>query len=218
VGGLRFLLAVAALASAPAQAQSSHHEHQHRFADAEKWAREFDDPKRDEWQKPHEVILALALPERAVVADIGAGTGYFSARLAHMLPGGTIYALDTEPDMVRHLATRAARENLENLRAGAAQAGDPGLPEKADLALLVDVYHHVENRIPYFRRLRAWLKAGGRVAIVDFRMDAPIGPPPAGRVAPERVVQEMHEAGYVLAQRHDFLPYQYFLVFAPQAR
>src|SRR5689334_24072709 len=94
-----------------ARAQSPH-THQHSFGDAEKWAQIFDDPKRDAWQKPHEVIQALALKPDAVVADIGAGTGYFSARVANMLPKGRVYAVDTEPDMVKHLKEQAKRERL----------------------------------------------------------------------------------------------------------
>jgi len=211
------LAAVLALAS-PVQAQQLHHSHQHRFSDAERWAKEFDDPRRDEWQKPHEVIQALALPAGAVVADIGSGTGYFSVRLAHMLAQGRVYGIDTEPDMVRYLAERAKREKLANIVAAQGKPGDASLPAKADLALLVDVYHHIDARARYFERLRASLRPGGRVAIIDFRMDSPVGPPPAGRIAPATVIEEMGAAGYVLAQQHDFLPYQYFLVFRAAPR
>src|SRR4051812_14882633 len=108
-------LAVACLA-AGAAAQAPHDEN-HRFEDAEHWSSLFDDPKRDDWQKPHEVIQALALPADAVVADIGAGTGYFSVRLARMLPKGKVYAADVEPEMVRHLAARGKRDELANLHA-----------------------------------------------------------------------------------------------------
>jgi predicted methyltransferase len=203
---------VAALLAVPAAGQSPH-THQHGFGDAEKWAKEFDDPKRDAWQKPHEVIGALALRPDAVVADIGSGTGYFAVRLAHMLPKGTVYGVDTEPDMVRYLAERAKREGLRNLRSVAGAPGDPRLPEKADLVLLVDVYHHVENREQYFRRLRDSLKPAGRVAIVDFRMESPEGPPKAARIAPAQVKAEFARAGYRLDKEHGFLPNQYFLVF-----
>src|SRR5688500_8106002 len=104
------------LAATPALAQTPH-THQHQFKDAEKWAHVFDDPKRDEWQKPHEVIQALKLPPDALVGDVGAGTGYFSARLATMLPKGRVYAVDVEPDMVKHLAERAKREGRKNMQA-----------------------------------------------------------------------------------------------------
>ncbi len=212
---LRAIVAAALAWPLASAAQQSHPGHQHSFAGAEKWAAEFDDPARDAWQKPHEVIQALALSDGAVVADIGAGTGYFSVRLARMVSASRIYAVDTEPDMVRYLGERAKREGLKNVVAVRAKAGDARLPAKADLALLVDVYHHIESRTRYFAALRAHLRPGGRVAIVDFRMDAPVGPPPAGRIAPEKVIEEMRGAGYELAQRHEFLPYQYFLVFRP---
>jgi predicted methyltransferase len=202
------------LLSGPAAAQTPH-THQHGFGDAEKWAQVFDDPKRDAWQKPHEVIQALALKPDAVVADIGSGTGYFSARIANMTPKGRVYGVDTEPDMVKYLSERAKREGLKNVTAVQAKPGDPRLPEKADVVILVDVYHHVENREQYFRQLQKSLRPGGRVAIIDFRMDSPEGPPKSARIAPDRVKAEMKRAGYALAQEHAFLPNQYFLVFQP---
>lgn len=205
-------LCCAALAAAPAAAQTPH-THQHSFGDADKWARVFDDPARDAWQKPREVIGALALKPDAVVADIGAGTGYFAARFAHMAPNGRVYAIDTEPDMVRHLAERARREGLANLSAVKGDPADPRIPAKADLIIMVDVFHHVDDRERYFARLRESLKPGGRVAIIDFRMDSANGPPKAARIAPEQVKAELQRAGYRLAQEHSFLPNQYFLVF-----
>ncbi|HSJ96075.1 MAG TPA: class I SAM-dependent methyltransferase, partial [Myxococcota bacterium] len=96
----------AALLAGAAAAQSPH-THQHRFSDAERWARVFDDPERDAWQKPHEVIQALELAPDAVVAVIGSGTGNFAVRLENMLPRGRVYGVDVEPDMVRYLAQRA---------------------------------------------------------------------------------------------------------------
>jgi SAM-dependent methyltransferase len=206
------LLAVALCACSQAQTP---HTHRHSFGDAERWAQVFDDPARDAWQKPHEVIQALALAGDARVADLGAGTGYFSARLANMVPQGRIYAVDIEADMVRYLQERARREGLRNLIAVAGAADDPRLPEKVDLVLLVDVYHHIEDRASYFRRLSRSLRPGGRVAIVDFRLDAPEGPPRASRVPPETVKAEMKSAGYSLSGEHGFLPRQYFLVFRP---
>jgi predicted methyltransferase len=199
----------------PASAQAPH-SHQHSFEDAGKWAKVFDDPERDAWQKPHEVIQALALKSDAIVADIGAGTGYFSMRFAHMVSQGRVYGVDTEPGMVKHLSGRAKQAGLKNVTAVQAKPGDPRLPEKADLVILVDVYHHVEDRERYFRRLQDSLKPGGRVAVIDFRMDSPVGPPKNARIEPARVKSEMQQAGYALAQEHAFLPNQYFLVFQPR--
>lgn len=211
---LLITLSFALLPALPAAAQSPH-THEHSFGDAQKWAQIFDDPKRDAWQKPHEVIQALKLKPDAVIADIGSGTGYFSARFANMVPQGRVYGLDTEPDMVKYLADRAKREGLKNVTAVQAKPGDPRLPEKADVVILVDVYHHVGNREQYFRQLQNSLKPGGRLAVIDFRMDSPDGPPKAARLAPEQVKAELQRAGYVLAEEHAFLPNQYFLIFQP---
>ena len=204
------LVLVAGCASAQAP-----HGHQHSFRDAEKWSHIFDDPKRDAWQKPHEVIQALALRPEARIADLGAGTGYFTARLARMLPRAKIYAVDIEPDMVRYLEARARREGLSNVASVQGAPADPRLPEKVDLVLLVNVYHHIEAREGYFRRLREALRPGGRIAIVDFKLDSPVGPPRAGRIALEAVRAEMKAAGYTESAMHGFLPYQYFVVFSP---
>jgi SAM-dependent methyltransferase len=205
-------LSYAILSAAPVAAQS-HQTHQHSFGGAEQWAQEFDDPKRDTWQKPHEVIQALALKADAVIADIGSGTGYFSVRLAHMVPKGRVYGVDIEPDMVKYLAERAKREGLKNLIAVTGSPGDPLLPEKVDLILMVDTFHHIEDRDRYFRTLHDSLKPGGRIAIIDFRMDSLDGPPKSARSRSDGIKAELNRAGYTLVQEHAFLPNQYFLTF-----
>jgi SAM-dependent methyltransferase len=212
---------LAALAlCAPLAACSQQHggRYHHRFDDAEKWARVFDDPARDAWQKPDEVIRALRLPQDARVADIGAGTGYFAVRLARAVPAGRVYAVDSAPDMVRYLGERAKREGLANLVPVQAPESGPNLPGPVDVALLVDVYHHIPSRTEYFVALRSALGPDGRLAIVDFRVDSSRGPPRSARVPPDAVKQEIARAGYRLVAEHDFLPDQYFLVFAPTGR
>ena len=219
---LPIVAAALLLLSAPAlpltASAQSPHTHQHGFGNAEKWAQIFDDPARDAWQKPHEVIQALKLKPDAVIADIGSGTGYFSVRFAHMVPQGRVYGIDTEPDMVKYLADRAKREGLKNITAVHAKPGEPQLPGKADVIILVDVYHHVDNRERYFRQLQSSLRPGGRLAVIDFTMDSPVGPPKSARIAPEQVKAELQRAGYALSEELRFLPNQYFLVFAPAAR
>lgn len=213
----RALLAVLALlVSWPLAAQHGEQHMHRRFDDAEKWSKVFDDPARDAWQKPAEVIAALRFAPDAVVADIGSGTGYFAVRLARALPRGRVYGVDVEPDMVRFLDARAARENLGNLSSLAGGEEGPNLPAPVDLALIVDTYHHIPRRSRYFEQLKSALRAGGRVAIIDFKLDSPTGPPAKHRIAPGQVKVEMERAGYRLQEEPGFLPYQYFLVFTPR--
>jgi cyclopropane fatty-acyl-phospholipid synthase-like methyltransferase len=214
VAGLS-LLAVACAHAGDGHCHGHGHGHEmpHRFDDPEKWAAEFEDPSRDAWQKPDEVVAALQLPPDAVVADIGAATGYFPVRLARALQTGKVYAVDLEPTMSEYLRQRAQREGLGNLHAITAAADDPKLPEPVDLVLVVDTYHHLEHRPAYFERLRAKLRPNARLVIIDFTKSSPMGPPEAMRLGPEQVREELERAGYVLSAEHGFLPHQYFLVF-----
>ena len=192
-----------------------HHKH-HRFDKAEDWVAQFDAEDRAAWQKPDEVIAALKLVPDAKVADLGAGTGYFAVRLARAVPRGHVYAEDLEPDMVRYLAERAAREGLGNVTAVQGSADDPKLPELVDLAIMVDSYHHIAEPTAFFAAVRERLRPGGTLVIVDFKKDAPDdapGPPAAMRVADEIVVAHLRKLGYV----HDrtdaaLLPYQYLVI------
>ena len=147
----------------------------HKFDDPAKFAKSFDDPARDAWQMPSRVIESLALKPGMKVADIGAGTGYFSMRLAKVPAGITVFAVDVEPAMIDHLKKRAVTEKVGNVTTVLAGAASPNLPEPVDVVLVVDTYHHLPNRPAYFRDLRKSLRPGGRVAIIDFRKDAPDG-------------------------------------------
>ena len=212
----RFWFALVTTALATLASAQAPHTHEHSFAGAEHWARVFDDPARDAWQKPHEVIQALKLAPDAAVADIGAGTGYFAVRLAHMTPKGRVYAVDIEPDMVKYLGERAQKSGVGNLTPVLGAPDDPKLPAKVDLVLMVDVYHHIAAREGYFRKLAGSIKPGGTVAIIDFTKDSPVGPPPETRLSAKEVRAEMERAGYVSVREHGFLPNQYFLVFRPR--
>ena len=212
---MAFCFVSAVLLAGPSAAAQSPQTMNHGFSGAEQWSKVFDDPKRDASQKPREVIGALALKPDSVIADIGSGTGYFAVRFAHALPKGRVYGVDVESDMVKYLAERAEREGLKNLTAVMGAPGDPRLPEKADLIITVNVFHHIADRERYFRNLRESLRPGGRVAVIDHNLDSNEGPPRSARIAPERVKAELKSAGYALVQEHGFLPTQYFLVFRP---
>jgi ubiquinone/menaquinone biosynthesis C-methylase UbiE len=186
---------------------------EHRFDDAERYAKSFDDPARDEWQMPARVIDALAIRPGQSIADIGAGTGYFSVRLAKTAASATIYAVDVERSMIDFVRQRAAKEGLKNVVPVLATAGNANLPASIDIALVVDTYHHIPNRAAYFRELRKSMKRDARLAIIDFRRDSPEGPPVEFRFTPEQVETELAPSGFRVVARHDFLPRQYFLVF-----
>jgi ubiquinone/menaquinone biosynthesis C-methylase UbiE len=190
----------------------------HRFDDVERWVRRFDDPERDAWQRPDEVVRFLELPEDAVVADLGAGTGYFSVRLARAVgPGGRVYALDIESALVEHMRERAVEEELPWMEARLAQADDPGLPEgSVDRILIVDTWHHIDDRVRYAGKLARALAPGGEVVVVDFREgDLPVGPPAGHKLSETHVRGEFAKAGWSLVRSSDALPYQYVLAFRP---
>ena len=175
------------------------------FEDAKKWAKEFDDPERDAWQKPEEILDALHLRRTSLVADIGAGTGYFTVKIARRIPEGKVFAADVEADMVRYLGERAQHDQLTNLVPVLASADTPNLPEPVDVALVVDTYHHIGNRREYFAKLKSSLRPEGRLAIVDFKAEFAERPAPAvsavggnGHARTER--------GRVLAHRNASIP------------
>lgn len=191
-----------------------HHRH-HRFENAESWVAQFDSPDRAAWQKPDEVIAALKLRPDATVADLGAGTGYFAVRLARAVPQGRVYAEDLEPDMVRYLGERAAREGLTNVVALRGDPADPKLPAGVDAAIMVDTYHHIVDPTAFFGRVREALRPGGELVIVDFKKDAPEdapGPPAAMRIADDVVAAHLQKLGFTHVRTdRELLPYQYLV-------
>ena len=213
-----YILALVLLAATVALSHSeehdkSHADHLERHFDPKESAVRFDDPARDMWQLPDRVIAELDLKRGQTVADIGAGTGYFTVRLAKSETAPKVYAADIEPSMVSYLRERAAKEGLTNVTAVQAAADSPNLPEPVDLILIVDTYHHIGDREAYFRRLAKSIKPGGRLVIIDFTPDSPEGPPKEFRFPLEQFKAEMGKAGYKLAAQHNFLPRQQFLIF-----
>ena len=212
-------IAVLLLAATPAFAGPHDATSHHDFADVEHWQSVFDDPERDAWQKPDELVRALAIRPGAVVADLGAGTGYLIGRLARAVgPDGTVFAVEVEPNLVVHLRERAERERTANVVPILASIDEPRLPRGGvDLIVVLDTYHHIDDRLVYFRDLRRALRAHGRVAVIDWhKRPLPTGPPPEHKLAREQVVDEMRVAGWTLVAEPDVLPYQYFLVFQPR--
>ncbi|MGJ5816816.1 class I SAM-dependent methyltransferase [Paludibaculum fermentans] len=207
---LRLAAAVSLLPVAGLNAQVQHQHHPPQSSG--EYAKVLEDPTRDAWQKPHEVVMALELKASDTVADIGAGTGYFSRRFANH--AGKVYAVDIDRDLLA-LAAKGAPANMSTILA---QPDDPKLPAAGiDTIFLCDVLHHISDRPAYYGKLRGALKPGGRIVIVDFyKKELPVGPPPAMKLSDDEVKKEFAAAGFRLVKSHDFLPHQYFLVF--QAR
>jgi ubiquinone/menaquinone biosynthesis C-methylase UbiE len=176
---------------------------------AEEYARVLNDPQRDGWQKPHEVIAALALRPDEVIADLGAGTGYFARRFAQH--AAKVYAIDIDEELLKRVRA-GAPANLETVLAA---PDDPRLPEASlDTVFICDTLHHIANRAAYFPKLKKALKPGGRIVNIDFyKKPLPVGPPPGMKLSEEEVIAEFKAAGFRLVKTFDFLPYQYFLVF-----
>jgi ubiquinone/menaquinone biosynthesis C-methylase UbiE len=213
-------VALLLLAAVPALARSSDDATSHRrFDDPAYWSKVFDDSGRAAWQKPEELVAALGLRPGQCVADLGAGTGYFSYLLSAAVgPTGTVLAVDPEPNLVAHLRERAEREGSANVVPVLASLDNPRLPAGlVDVVLIVDTFHHIDDRVAYFRRLRQALRPPGRIAIVDWqKRELPVGPEMDHKLAREQVVREMETAGYRLIEEPSILPYQYFLIFQPR--
>jgi SAM-dependent methyltransferase len=183
----------------------------HRFEKADEWAKVFDDPARDEWQKPAAVVALMKIAPGNVVVDLGAGTGYFEPFLSRAVgPTGKVLALDVEPDMVRYLRERAAREGLANVEAKLVRTDDPLLGKNTvDRMLVVDTWHHLPDRTIYAQRLRDALREGGTIFVVDFEVGSPMGPPKQHKLAPEVVRAELAAVGLRAEILTEDLPDQY---------
>ncbi len=181
------------------------------------WRGRFESPSRTAWQKPAEVVAALRIRERAVVADIGAGSGYFTMPFARAVGyHGWVYAVDVSPAMLRHVTARARDEKAPMIRTVLADPDDPKLPTKVDLLFICNTLHHVPDPQAYLTKLATYLSPGGRLAIVDFhRRKTPMGPPLPMRISEDDLIELARVSGWMIRRRYDFLPHQYFLELIP---
>jgi arsenite methyltransferase len=164
---------------------------------------------RDAWQQPARVVDALGLAEGDRVADLGSGGGYFTFRLAEAVgASGAVYAVDLDADLNEYVAKEAAERGLSQVHTVLAAPDDPRLPEAVDLIFTCNTYHHLEDRVAYFGRLRARLAPGARLAVIDFREGAF-----RHFTRAETIRAELEAAGYTLEAEYDFLEKQHFLVF-----
>ena len=211
----RLVLACVSAAALSAAASAQQQEHLRLFRPEDLGLLE--PPDRDVWQRPEEIMDALQIAEGSVVADLGAGSGWFTIRLARrVLPTGKVFAEDIQQPMVSAMNLRIKREGLEKIVTTVlGTPSDPRLPPNAlDAVLIVDAYHEMEDPVVLLRNVGASLKPGGRLGIVNFTKEGfGPGPPMEERVDPERVIRDAEAAGLRLNSRPEILPYQYLLVF-----
>ena len=172
-------------------------------------------PDRAIWQKPDEIMDALHIADGATVADVGAGAGWFTVRLARRVgPRGRVYAEDIQRPMLDAINYRVGREGLTNVRTVLGTPEDPKLPDGLDAVLIVDVYAEVANPVSLLSDVARALEPQGRLGIVDFTREGHgPGPPMDLRVDPAAVVRDARAAGLELVSHETFLPYQFLLVF-----
>jgi Methylase involved in ubiquinone/menaquinone biosynthesis len=189
--------------------------HLRPFEDTAKYIAFLERPDRAAWQKPDAVVAALGLSGKETIVDIGAGSGYFSFRLARAVPEGKVIALDVEPEMIRHIHHKAMTEGVPNLQVALAKPDDPGVPAQADLVFMCDVLHHIQDRPAWLAKLASQMRKGARLVLLEFKQGKlPEGPPESVKLSRAQVVTLATSAGLVLdSETPDLLPYQTFLVF-----
>jgi ubiquinone/menaquinone biosynthesis C-methylase UbiE len=213
-------LAVTSPSSSHAQAAASRHALVPLFNPTDLGLLE--SPDRDVWQKPDRVMDTLGIGDGSKVADIGAGGGYFTVRLARRVgPNGIVWANDVQAVMLEAIKRRMAKENQHNVQYAHGSQVDPMLPAGTlDAVLILETFQEIKSAgsaagaLEFLRNVRAALREGGRVGIVDYKKEGG-GPGPDGpRPDPEEIVAVAEKAGLRLMKRETFLPFQFFLVFA----
>jgi len=215
-----FTLLIFPVTAAPQDAVRRDDHQMHRLhSDPKAYIGALEDPKRDAYQKPHDVLTALNLKSGEVVADIGAGSGYFTFRLAqHVGDRGKVYTVDVSPDMILHINRRIRELKAANVVSILADADDPLLSDSSvNRFFFCDSWHHVDNQSKYLSLIKRMLKPNGEIIMIDFhKKDLPVGPPLRMKIAREDLIKQMDNSSFRLAKEHTFLPYRYFLVFTPR--
>lgn len=191
------------------------HGRHHEFEHPEKYAKRWNDPARDKWQKPDEVMKVLGVKPGMTVVDIGTGTGYFLPHLSKAVgKEGKVLGLDISEKMLEYVRNNTL-ENVphDNVEAKLVERTDPKLDdESVDRVMMVNTWHHVQDRVAYGKKLLAALKPGGKFADIDYTMEADQGPPKKIRLKPKEVVKELEKAGFEAKVAEETLPKQYIVI------
>ncbi len=185
------------------------------FKDVQKYIEFLERKDRELWQKPDIVINELSLKGTEKIADVGAGSGYFTFRLSKELPKGNVYAIDIEPEMIRHIHHNAISNNIRNIEAVFSTPDNPHIPEDVDLVFVCDVLHHVKNKGDWLKALFSQMKNDSKLVLIEFKEgNLPEGPPEDMKIPLEKMVSITTSAGFTkLKQKDELLPYQYYLEF-----
>ncbi|MBN8692360.1 MAG: methyltransferase domain-containing protein [Bacteroidetes bacterium] len=189
----------------------NHHMNQRPF---EELVDHFENPERDTWQQPEKVIAFLGDLKNKTVIDIGAGTAYFESKIKE--PSAKLIAADVDDRFIEYMNARIKRDNLSNLSTRKAEYENPPVEtSEADIVFMVDVYHHIENRVDYFKKVKSGLKPKGHLVIVDFKKgDFEVGPPDEMKLSASQIINEMKESGLKLSEIDSTsLKFQYLLKF-----
>lgn len=185
------------------------------FDDVQKYIQMLEKPNRVLWQKPDAVVKALHLKGHEVVADLGAGSGYFTFRFAKQLPRGKVFAIDIEPEMLRHIHHNTMLQGIRNIHVILSKPDDPKVPPGVDVVFICDVLHHVEKRALWLQRLFRSLPSQAKVVVIEFKQGKlPQGPPESIKIPKSQLVALFRQAGFLyMTEQPNLLPYQEFLVF-----
>jgi predicted methyltransferase len=214
------VLALTLLAAAPVAAQTRPAQASRHTLFSPSALTLLESPDRDIWQKPEQVMDALGIADGSRVADIGAGGGYFTVRLARRVgPNGVVWAEDVQPEMLEAITRRVAKDVAKEIRNVVPVRGtssDPMLPAGSlDAVLVLETYQEVQlggNPLLFLQNVRKALRPGGRVGIIDYKKEGG-GPGPDGpRPDPDVVIAVAEQAGFRLMKRETFLPFQFFLI------
>ncbi|MFY7672053.1 class I SAM-dependent methyltransferase [Tenacibaculum sp. MEBiC06402] len=172
----------------------------------------FESPERDAYQKPEKVLEYLGNIEGLTIMDIGAGSGYFSVKLAKK--GAKVIAADVDDSFQEFIKNRIKENNLKNIETRKIPYDSPSLKdEEVDIVLIVNTYHHIENRSKYFQKIKKGINSNGKLIIIDFfKVEIPVGPPVNHKLSIDEVIKELQKAGYTTFHVNvDLLPYQYII-------
>ena len=199
----------------PVRDKGAAHKHKKPFGNTEKYIDFLERETRVAWQKPGAVVGTLNLKGEEKIADIGAGSGYFSLRFASALPRGRVYAIDVDPAMIHHIRHRVMADSIDNVEVILASPDDPTVPKDSEIVFICDVLHHVENKSQWLKKIHGEVKKGSRLILIEYKEgDLPEGPPEWMKMSPQEVTSNALGAGFThVSTDNDLLPYQTMFVF-----